>query len=106
MILLTALGVDDATIRADYLRTNEATAGVQESIIGRCGRRRPDLDVDAIRPVLEVRAEYLDAAYAEVQRAYGTFDRYLPTGSGWTARSSRGCATTCWRAAQPVTIRA
>ncbi len=106
VILLTALGVDAETVRADYLRTNELTGGVQDSIIGAMRSRRPDLDVDAIRPVLEVRAEYLDAAYAEVESVYGTFDRYLADGLGLDDAVIAGLRDNLLEAAQPVTIRA
>ncbi|MEV1287547.1 tyrosine-protein phosphatase [Micromonospora sp. NPDC049679] len=82
VILLTALGVDEAAIRADYLRSNDLSAGTQEAILRAMRRRHAELDVDAVRPVLEVRAEYLDAAYAEVERVYGSFDGYLRVGLG------------------------
>jgi protein-tyrosine phosphatase len=90
VILLHALGVDEAAIRADYLRTNEATAAVQEAILGAMTVRRPGLDVDAIRPVLVVRDDYLDAAYGEVARAYGSFDRYLRDGLGLSGADLAG----------------
>ncbi|SDZ09733.1 protein-tyrosine phosphatase [Micromonospora pattaloongensis] len=82
VILLTALGVDDAAIRADYLRSNQLGAGTREAILRAMRRRHPELDEDAVRPVLEVREEYLDAAYAEVARVYGSFDGYLRDGLG------------------------
>jgi protein-tyrosine phosphatase len=77
VILLTALGVDAAAIRADYLRTNDLADGVNESIMGAMLVRRPGLDLDAIRPVLEARESYLDAAYDEVRTRYGDMDTYL-----------------------------
>jgi protein-tyrosine phosphatase len=82
VILLTALGVDEAAIRADYLRTNELTESLQEVILRAMQDRQPGLDVESVRPVLQVRPEYLDAAYDEVGRAYGSFDRYLHRGLG------------------------
>jgi protein-tyrosine phosphatase len=82
VILLTALGVDEAAIRTDYLCSNELTESLREVLLRAMRSRRPGLDVDAVRPVLEVRAEYLDAAYDEVARVYGTFDRYLRGGLG------------------------
>lgn len=82
VILLTALGVDEAEIRADYLRTNALSEGVQEALLGAMRRRHPSLDVEAVRPVLQARPEYLAAAYDEVARVYGSFDRYLRVGLG------------------------
>ncbi|WP_327034714.1 tyrosine-protein phosphatase [Micromonospora ureilytica] len=84
VILLTALGVDEAAIRADYLRNNELTDSLRAVIVEAMRRRNPELDVDAVLPVLEVRAEYLDAGYAEVRRVHGSFDAYLRDGLGLT----------------------
>ncbi|HEX7746286.1 MAG TPA: tyrosine-protein phosphatase [Micromonosporaceae bacterium] len=83
-ILLEALGVDRAAIRDDYLRTNELTESLQEVILAAMQARQPSLDVEAVRPVLQVRPEYLDAAYGEVERRYGSFARYLRGGLGLT----------------------
>lgn len=79
-ILLTALGVDPAAIRDDYLRSNELTESLQEVILAAMQARQPSLDIEAVRPVLQVRPEYLDAAYGEVERVYGSFDGYLRDG--------------------------
>ncbi|MEU7655148.1 tyrosine-protein phosphatase [Micromonospora taraxaci] len=84
VILLTALGVDEAAIRADYLRNNEMTDSLRAVIVEAMRRRQPELDVDAVLPVLEVRAEYLDAGYDEVRRVHGSFDAYLRDGLGLT----------------------
>ncbi|MET8254488.1 tyrosine-protein phosphatase [Micromonospora sp. NPDC005197] len=84
VILLTALGVDEAAIRAEYLRNNALTDSLRAVIIEAMRRRQPGLDVDAVLPVLEVRAEYLDAAYQEVRRVHGSFDGYLRDGLGLT----------------------
>lgn len=84
VVLLTALGVDEAAIRADYLRTNERTESLREVLLQAMRKQRPELAESAIRPLLEVRGEYLDAAYAEVRRVYGSFDAYLRDGLGLT----------------------
>lgn len=84
VILLTALGVDESAIRRDYLRTNELTESLQEVILAAMQARQPDLDIESVRPVLQVRPEYLDAAYGEVERMYGSFDGYLRDGLGVT----------------------
>ncbi|WP_200209825.1 tyrosine-protein phosphatase [Micromonospora coerulea] len=85
VVLLTALGVDEATIRADYLRHNELTESLREVLLAAMTRRQPELDPAAARPLLEVRAEYLDAAYDEVRRVHGSFGAYLRDGLGVTA---------------------
>lgn len=84
VVLLTALGVDEPAIRADYLRHNELTESLREVLLTAMTRRRPDLDPAVARPLLEVRPEYLDAAYDEVRRVHGTFDAYLRDGLGLT----------------------
>ncbi|QGN47807.1 protein-tyrosine-phosphatase [Micromonospora sp. WMMC415] len=82
VVLLHALGVDEAAVRADYLANNPLTESLREVILTAMRRRQPDLDVDAVRPVLEVRDEYLDAAYDEVRRVHGSFGAYLRDGLG------------------------
>lgn len=84
VILLTALGVDPAAIRDDYLSSNELTESLQEVILAAMQARQPSLDVEAVRPVLQVRPEYLDAAYGEVEQVYGSFAGYLRGGLGLT----------------------
>lgn len=82
VILLTILGVDPDTIRADYLLTNAAVADLHRTLLATLVARRPDLDVVALSPLLEARDAYLNAAYAEVERGYGSFDGYLREGLG------------------------
>ncbi|MFI6264134.1 tyrosine-protein phosphatase [Micromonospora sp. NPDC051006] len=82
VILLSALGVDEATIRAEYLRNNVLTESLRAVIVESMRRRQPELDVEAVLPVLEVRPEYLDAAYSEVRRVHGSFEAYLRDGLG------------------------
>ncbi|MEH1031646.1 tyrosine-protein phosphatase [Micromonospora profundi] len=84
VILLSALGVDEAAIRAEYLRNNELTDSLRAVLIEAMRRRRPTMDVDAVLPVLEVRPEYLDAGYQEVRLRHGSFDGYLRNGLGLT----------------------
>ncbi|MBM0233671.1 tyrosine-protein phosphatase [Micromonospora sp. STR1_7] len=84
VVLLTALGVDEATIRAEYLRNNALTDSLRAVIVEAMRRRQPELDVEAVLPVLEVRDAYLDAGYDEVRRVHGSFDGYLRDGLGLT----------------------
>ncbi|SCG48557.1 tyrosine-protein phosphatase [Micromonospora humi] len=84
VVLLTALGVAEPAIRADYLRHNELTESLREVLLAAMTRRRPDLDPAVARPLLEVRPEYLDAAYDEVRRVHGSFEAYLRDGLGVT----------------------
>jgi protein-tyrosine phosphatase len=81
-ILLTALGVDRDDIRLDYLRTNDDTAGARETLMELLAERRPGVDLAAIEPLLQARTSYLEAAYTEVERVYGSFEGYLRAGLG------------------------
>ncbi len=85
VIVLSVLGVDRAVIEADYLHTNAAAEAVNTTILSALRSRRPDLNEAAIWPVFEARTAYLEAAYDEVERRYGTFDAYLHSGLGLSA---------------------
>ncbi|MFV2101170.1 tyrosine-protein phosphatase [Micromonospora sp. LOL_024] len=87
VVLLHALGVDEAAIRADYLANNPLTASLREVLVEAMRRRHPDLDETAVRPVLEVRPEYLDAGYEQVRQVHGSFGGYLRDGLGITAET-------------------
>ncbi|WP_327150575.1 tyrosine-protein phosphatase [Nocardia sp. NBC_01329] len=63
-VLLTVLGVDRATVTEDYLLSNNYRAAA------------------AGDPVGGVRQEWLDAAFDQVARSYGSFDRYVSEGLG------------------------
>jgi protein-tyrosine phosphatase len=80
-ILLSTLGADMATIRGDYLLTNEIGAAGNEAILAAMGSRR-GVDPDLARPVLAAAPEYLDESFAQVGRDYGSMDGYLRVGLG------------------------
>lgn len=68
-LLLRALGVDEHTVMADYLLTNELY-------------RRPrvastDLPLEVLQVVWRVQAEFLEAALHAVEKDYGGLPRYL-----------------------------
>lgn len=77
VLLLAALGVEHATIREDYLRTNADTEAGRAALLDHLRGRYPEAYVAAVEPILEARPEYLDAAYDEVIRLHGSFARYL-----------------------------
>ncbi len=79
-LMLAALGVDRATITADYLLTNERFSTGR----GAAGRAQllaslSDLGVDVVTvlPLLEARVDYLGAAFAEVDAHYGGMPAFL-----------------------------
>jgi protein-tyrosine phosphatase len=84
-IVLSALGADRETVLADYLLTNErATQGrgaesrakLLALLRGMVGERQP------IGPLLDVRREYLKAAFDEAEAGYGSMDAFLREGLG------------------------
>ena len=84
-IVLTALGTDRETITADYLLTNERAAQ------GRGAESRAKLlallhqlvgERQPTAPLLDVRREYLKAAFDEAEAKYGSMDAFLRDGLG------------------------
>ena len=80
-VILRAIGVPMDTIMEDYLISNERLEDRIEflSYLGSMGSffRIPQSE---IRPLLEVRREYLLAAFAAIEEEYGSFDVYLTEG--------------------------
>ena len=77
-ITLEAIGVPRETIYEDYLLSKDLLEHRTDyySFLAWVGSafRVPRSEV---RPLLEVRREYLEAAYAEIEERYGSFDNYL-----------------------------
>jgi protein-tyrosine phosphatase len=75
-VLLRTLGVPQKTIVQDYLLTNQYLFSPR-------GRAFLDQRTPVKLPVgLKMHARYLEAAFAEITREYGSFDRYLREGLG------------------------
>lgn len=76
-IILSLLGVARQDIFSDYLLTNilvdwGAIFGTRDTRLGRAYRERPD----AIRPMIEADAAYLDAFFALVEERWGGMEGY------------------------------
>lgn len=82
VLLLHLADVDEATVRADYLLSNQRTAGsrarYEQLIVDGLG---PAM-LPVLQPVLVVTDDYLDLALGEVESAYGDLDGYLRDGLG------------------------
>jgi protein-tyrosine phosphatase len=83
-ILLEALGVDRATVVADYLATNALARAASTSLMNAMRARGLPADPAILGPVLEAREAYLAAAYEEVAGRFGDMGAYLRTGLGLT----------------------
>jgi protein-tyrosine phosphatase len=81
-VILSVLGVDRATILADYLATNEYSRVTNETVIGAMRARGRVAHPEVVLPVFEAREEYLAAAYAEADRQFGGMAGYLREGLG------------------------
>ncbi|MEV0375232.1 tyrosine-protein phosphatase [Streptomyces sp. NPDC050636] len=76
--LLTALGVDRDTVTRDYLATNDHAATSNAATLA---KQTPEMAA-RLKPMLDARAEYLNASFDEVKARFGTFDAYLRDGLG------------------------
>ncbi|MDJ1138111.1 tyrosine-protein phosphatase [Streptomyces iconiensis] len=74
--LLTALGVPRSTVTRDYLASSAYLTGYNEQAL----HHLPASQHGAYKPMLAVRKEYLDSAFAAVRAEYGSFDGYLKKG--------------------------
>ncbi|MFH8410980.1 tyrosine-protein phosphatase [Streptomyces sp. NPDC018019] len=80
--LLTALGVDRDTVMRDYLASNDYLAADNAAKLA----EQPPEVAARLKPILDTRAEYLNAAFDEVKARFGSFDGYLRDGLGLSAR--------------------
>ena len=85
-LILLALGVPRQTVLEDYLLTNRYTAASQRRTVllvrlaslFRVGE-------EEIRPLVEARPEYLEAALDTIDEHYGSVENYLREGLGLTS---------------------
>ncbi|MBF9149872.1 tyrosine-protein phosphatase [Novosphingobium jiangmenense] len=83
-VVLSLLGVPRETIMQDYLLSNERLAAKNAAILSGLAKSRSTLDPAFLEPVLTVKPAYIEAAFAEVERSYGSFDGYVAKGLGLT----------------------
>ncbi|MFF5255221.1 tyrosine-protein phosphatase [Streptomyces leeuwenhoekii] len=83
--LLTALGVPRETVMADYLASNDYRAEANAAALAAL----PAEQAAVYKPMLDVRAAYLNSGFAEVERAYGSFAAYERKALGLDARELR-----------------
>lgn len=75
LFLLSALGVSDEKIKQDYLASNLHLSELNDKIITKINGE--GLDGDMLRPLFEVRIDYLNAALKEIETRFGGLDRYV-----------------------------
>lgn len=79
-ILLLAAGVDEAGAMDEFLAVNPAVRETFAPLLQQLASAGGDPEL--LRPLLEVRAEYLQAALDQLHERFGTFDAYLRDGLG------------------------
>ncbi|MFE9043177.1 tyrosine-protein phosphatase [Streptomyces sp. NPDC007818] len=80
--LLTALGVPEETVMADYLASNTYRAAANEAVLSHL----PPAQAAVYKPLLDVRPAYLNASFDQVERDFGSFRAYLRDGVDLTPR--------------------
>lgn len=91
-LILRALGVPEETVMEDYLLSNDYLAASNEDtlaqvrtvVAGVQGVPEDEVDLSNLEALLEVRPEYLQAAFDAVDEQYGSFEAYLTDGLGLT----------------------
>ncbi|MGW4547404.1 tyrosine-protein phosphatase [Streptomyces violaceorubidus] len=83
--LLTALGVPRETVTADYLASNAYRAEANAAALAAL----PAGQAAVYKPLLDVRASYLNSGFDEVEHAYGSFAGYEKKALGLDARELR-----------------
>ena len=91
-LILRALGVPEETVMEDYLLSNDYLAASNEDtlaqvrtvVAGVQGVPEDEVDLSNLEALLEVRPEYLQAAFDAVDEQYGSLEAYLTDGLGLT----------------------
>jgi protein-tyrosine phosphatase len=73
--LLTALDVPEEIIREDYLATNIFSKSFADKIVAKIEAQ--GMHGEIMRPLLEVREEYIDAALEVIEKEFGGMERFL-----------------------------
>lgn len=81
-VVLTLLGVPRETVMADYLASNAFLERKNAATLQALARSGSPMDPAHLLPVLTVREAYLNAAFDEVEKRYGSFDVYARNGLG------------------------
>ncbi len=81
-LLLHIAGVDDPTIEADYLLTNARSSASRARVEAQIAEHAGADRVAVYEPTLIVDLDYLDVAWATVEKTYGDRTAYLRDGLG------------------------
>lgn len=76
-VVLLALGVPEDQVIEQYLLSNRAA----DEISAQLRTHGREIWAETLRPLLEVREEYIESSFAAVREDWGDFDGYLERGS-------------------------
>lgn len=81
-LLYQILGVSRDDIMADYLLSNDIMHDVNEKDLAFFSEKEnlSAAEINSLRALFEVRAEYLDTFFEEANRQYGSFEQYVQNG--------------------------
>ncbi|WP_376740869.1 tyrosine-protein phosphatase [Listeria booriae] len=86
-LLLKLLDIPENTILADYELTNQYAdniLGEMQGLVNAFSNSEKKIDLENFRPMAEARPAYLEIAFDEMQKEYGSVDAYLEKGIGIT----------------------
>lgn len=87
-LLLTLLDVPEKTIFADYAITNRYQDAILEEmggIVSLFSNSTEKIDLETFRPMAEARPAYLEIAFDEMKKQFGSVENYLEIGIGITS---------------------
>lgn len=82
-VILTLLGVSEEDVMREYLLTNEQLLPALQPVLDQF--QAAGGDPQLLMPVLGVRPDYLNAAFAEIKKRWGSMEAYLNDGLGLDA---------------------
>lgn len=88
LLLLSALGVSQDDILANYLESNHWNRRFNDEVLTRMAP--VGIAPEVMKPLLDVRQEYLEASMDSIAQAYGSVDRFLADGLGIDVDRLRG----------------
>jgi protein-tyrosine phosphatase len=88
-VILTLLGVPRETVIADFMTSNARLARKNEAIYANAA----SVPRAMLEPVMTVRRVYIETAFAEVERRFGSFDAYAKTALGMDRKAIKRLRT-------------
>ena len=86
-IVLLTLGVPQKTVMRDYLLSNKYRAAENERTLATLRALLDPSELEVMKAILDVRPEYLQAAFDAMKQKYGSIDGYIRKGLGISDRA-------------------